>query len=222
MTADFAYSIILTAASKNQGGYINPGLFNLVINQAQLSYMDYLLGQPEQFQPGRPQARVNYGMSETVRNILTPFIGVPTSLTVNANGQANYPDDYQATDAMYTIAMDRIRYVQQDSLYSYLNSTIDPVAKNPIYLIQNIGFQFYPVTIGTALLSYVKTPPEIFWAYTPLPNGRPQYNAGSSSDPIWYATDMLEVIARALKLVGVNLQAPMITQYANDIQKTGQ
>ncbi len=221
MTVDFVYSIILTAASKNQGGYINPGLFNLVINQAQLSYMDWLLGYPEGNRDGT-KPRLQYGMSENVRNIVTPFIGVPAPLVVNANGQANYPSDYQQTDAMFTTSMDRIRFVQQDSLYSYLQSTIDPVATNPIYLIQNIGFQFYPLTIGNALLSYVKTPPQIFWAYTPDADGRPQFNAGSSSDPIWYDTDMLEVIARALKLVGVNLQAPMITQYANDIQKNGQ
>jgi hypothetical protein len=34
--------------------------FNLVINQAQISYKDYLLGEFKQYEYGRPQARFNY------------------------------------------------------------------------------------------------------------------------------------------------------------------
>ena len=214
MTVDFCYSLIKFAASKNQGGYINPDSFNVIINQGQLSYMDYILGQPN--------GKLNFGMSESTRNTVTPFITLPVTLTVDGSGNANYPTDYQLVDAMFTSSMDRIRFVQQDSLYSYLNSTIDPVATNPIYMIVNTGFKFYPNTIGTALISYVQTPAEIFWASTPDANGRPIYNAGSSQDPLWYDTDLMEVISRALKLVGVNLQATLISQYANDIIKNGQ
>ncbi len=222
MTADFCYSLIKFASSKNQGGYINPSDFNLVINQAQLSYMDFLLGQPEQFQPGRPQPRVDFGMSENVRNVLTPFIQVPTTLVIDPSGKANYPAEYQQVDAMFTTAMDRIRFVPQDALYSYINSTIDPVATNPIYLIQNVGFQFYPVSLGSALISYVRAPRTIVWTGIDNANGRPIYDQGNSQDPLWYDTDMLEITVRALRLVGINLQSQAIGQYAEQIKNQGQ
>lgn len=221
MTADFCYSLIKFASSKNQGGYINPSDFNLVINQAQLSYMDYLLGSPERNNGRTPE--LQYSMSQSTRNVLTPFISSPVPLVVDASGNANYPTDYQQVDAMYTTAMDRIRYTQQDSLYSYLRSTIDPVASNPVYLIVNTGFTFYPNSIGSALISYVRLPRTIVWNFAPVgPNGRPVYDPGTSDDPQWYDTDMLEVIVRALRLVGVNLQSQTISQYAEQVKSTGQ
>lgn len=116
----------------------------------------------------------------------------------------------------------RMRYVQQDSLDSYVNSVIDPVATNPIYLIEMEGFRFFPNNIGVAKMSYVKNPDAIIWAYTDDVNGRPIYDPIHSVDPVWYDTDMLDIISRALKIIGVNLQSAAISQYANDIKTNGQ
>jgi len=41
-------------------------------------------------------------------------------------------------------------------------------------------------------------------------------------DPIWFDVDLLEIISRALKMVGVNLEAAMVSQYGENIIKTGQ
>jgi hypothetical protein len=207
--------------AKNFNGFLSPDEFNLVINQAQLSFVDYLLGEFQTYQNGRPVARVELGNNEIVRQRLTPFIGENLSLTVDSNGFAAYPTDYQQVDAMYTTSMDRIRYVQQHKLYSYLGSVIDPIATNPIYLIKADGFRFYPSNIGTVKLSYVKTPPDIVWAYT-LVNNRPVYDPANSVDPKFYDVDTLEIIARALKLVGVNLQSAEVSLYANQITQNGQ
>ena len=66
---------------------------------------------------------------------------------------------------MFDANLNRIRFVPQHKLFSYLNSTIDPVATNPIYLIQSNGFQFYPITQGTAKFECIvmQTPDAIFW-----------------------------------------------------------
>lgn len=222
MTVDFAYQLMQDICSKNQAGYIKPAQFNRWINQAQLSYLDYLFGLVQQYQPGRPIAKVEIGLSQTIRQILTAFIDAPTTLTVDGTGLAPYPADFQRVDAMYTTDTKRIRYVQQDSLSSYLESRIDPVAQKPIYLIQSDGFQYYPLTLGAAKLSYVKTPRTIVWASNPDPNGIPIYDPINSVDPLWYDLDMEDIIARALKIAGVNLQSVPVSQYAEQLKQAGQ
>jgi hypothetical protein len=270
MNVNDMYRICQFAVNKAQNGYLTPSEFNLTINQAQISYQDYLLGEFQQYQYGRPQARINYSQNENIRQRLSPLITNAT-LNINGSGEAVYPADYVQTDTIITTAFKRVRFVQQASLYSYYNSEIDPIATNPIYLLEPTGFQFYPVTLGSAILTYVKNAPEIVWGYC-LVNNRPVYNpappptttttttttasptttttagptttttTGSptttttaapttttttlsctySVQPVWDDVDLLEIIARALKLIGLNLQDGQVQQYANQVTQIGQ
>jgi hypothetical protein len=221
MNVNDMYRIAQFAVNKAQNGYLTPSEFNLTINQAQVSYQDYLLGEFQQYQYGRPQARINYSQNENIRERLSPLITEAT-LTINATtGEAPYPADYVQADAVRTTAFERVRYVEQDALYSYYNSQIDPIATNPIYLLEPTGLQFYPITLGSAILTYVKDAPTIVWAYTTV-SGRPVYDSATSTQPVWDNVDLLEIIARALKLIGLNLQDGQVQQYANQVTQTGQ
>jgi hypothetical protein len=220
MNVNDMYRICQFAVNKAQNGYLTPAEFNLTINQAQVSYQDYLLGEFQQYQYGRPQARINYSQNENIRQRLSPLITSAT-LTINGSGESAYPADYVQADTVITTAFKRVRFVQQDSLYSFYNSEIDPIITNPIYLLEPTGFQFYPVTLGSAILTYVKDAPEIIWAYTTV-SGRPVYSSGTSVQPVWDNVDLLEIIARALKLIGLNLQDGQVQQYANQVTQTGQ
>jgi hypothetical protein len=230
MNVNDMYRICQFAINKAQNGYLTPSEFNLVINQAQISYQDYLLGEFQQYQVGRPQARVNYSLNEDTRQRLTPLVS-QASLTIDANGISAYPTGFLQVDAMFqTDGVSRVRFVPQERLYSYYSSQIDPIATNPIYLLKNGQFQFYPKTLGTASVSYIKSAPDIIWAYTTV-SGRPVYSASGgvgvtpttgSSQPVWYDIDILEIITRALKLIGLNLQDGQLQQYANQITQTGQ
>ena len=229
MNVNDMYRICQFAVNKAQNCYLTPSEFNLTINQAQVSYQDYLLGEFQQYQYGRPQARINYSQNENIRQRLSPLI-TETTLSINTTtGKSSYPNDYVQADAVRTSTFDRVRYIQQDSLYSYYNSTIDPVATNPVYLLEPTGFQFYPKTLGmsgtsgngSAVLTYVKDVPQIVWAYTTV-SGRPVYDSASSVQPVWDNVDLLEIIARALKLIGLNLQDGQLAQYANQVTQQGQ
>lgn len=222
MSIDVIYRLMKFIVNKNLQGYFTPDEFNLIINQAQLEYLNFLLGEVQQYQPGRPQPRVALGMSEKIRSSLAAFIDPPTTLTIDGTGLSPYPADFQLVDTMLTSDMKRVRYVQQDSLFSYLGSVITPVATNPIYLINSAGFQFYPITVGSALLSYVHTPQAIFWNSTPDPNGRPIFQPVGSFDPEWYDVDCFQIIVRALALVGLNLQLPQVMQYSQMIKTIGE
>jgi len=235
MNVNDMYRICQFAINKAQNGYLTPSDFNLIINQAQVSYQDYLLGEFQQYQYGRPQARVSYSQNEDIRQRLTPLILQTTLAPNTTTGIAAYPANFLQVDAMWeTDGLHRIRFVPQDSLYSYYNSEIDPIASNPIYLLQKDQFQFYPKNIatisGNPIISYVRSAPDIIWGYTTVA-GRPVYNPSSyspgppptgSQQPVWYDVDILEIITRALKLIGLNLQMGQVEQYANQVTQTGQ
>lgn len=222
MTADFCYRLMLFCINKTQGGDFSPNDFNLVINQAQLSYAEWLIGEYQTYLPQRAQSKVSWGQNQNVRESLTPII-YGYILNADSNGIAPYPGDYQKTDAMTTIyGSKRIRFASQDRLDSFINSRIDPIATNPIYLVKDVGFQFYPTTTSQARLSYVRTPPNIIWGYTEDSDGLPVYNAATSADPVWSDMDTLEIIVRGLKIVGVSLQAGVVMQYADQIKNQGQ
>ena len=235
MNVNDMYRICQFAINKAQNGYLTPSDFNLIINQAQVSYQDYLLGEFQQYQYGRPQARVSYSQNEDIRQRLTPLILQTTLAPNTTTGIAAYPTNFLQVDAMWeTDGLHRIRFVPQDSLYSYYNSEIDPIVSNPIYLLQKDQFQFYPKNIasisGNPIVSYVRTAPDIIWGYT-LVSDRPVYNPAAyspgppptgSQQPVWYDVDILEIITRALKLIGLNLQDGMVEQYANQVTQTGQ
>jgi len=222
MNVNDMYRICQYAINKAQNGYLTSSEFNLLVNQAQTSYEDYLLGEFQQYQYGRAQARIDYNQNSNIRQRLSPLIYGYT-LSVDSNGFAAYPGDYVQTDAMWNPnGISRYRYVKQDSLFSYYNSKIDPIASNPIYLIEQNGFRFFPASVGTARLTYVKNAPTITWGYTLDGNGREVYNAATSQQPVWSDVDLLEIIARVLKLVGVNLKDGMVAQYANQVTQMGQ
>lgn len=229
MTVDFAFQVINYILAKNLGqGNLNPQDFNNLINISQYSFLDYLLGEFQSYQGGRPLSKVQFGMNESVRQRLTPFIKPVVPLAPDVSGFAAYPADYQQMDAMYDANMNRIRFVPQHKLYSYLGSVIDPINTNPIYLIENNGFRFYPntnyntVAAPSAFLSYVSTPPDIVWNSTPDGNGRLVYNPIGSVDPEWYDVDMAEIISRVLRMCGVSLQNQDVDRYAQEIKVQGQ
>jgi hypothetical protein len=217
------YNIILYCVNKNQNGYVSPSEFNgTLMPLAQNSYVQWLIGEYQSYQTLRPQARVGWGQNQNVRESLTPVI-YGYILNPDTNGIAPYPLDYLKTDAMTTIyGFNRIRFATQDRLYSYMNSVIDPVATNPIFLVKDEGYQFYPTTIGQARLSYVRQPPPIFWAFTEDADGLPVWDEANSINPVWADSDILEIIVRALRVVGVNLNANQVSQYANEIKANGQ
>jgi len=221
------YEVMKYAVAKNQSqGYLSADDFYISINAAQRSYADYLLGEYQKYQIQRPIAVVEFGQNERIRDSISPLI-YNTVLPINSTtGIAPYPSDYEYVDAMWSVYGNyNIRFIQQDRYASYKYSVIDPVVENPVYLIRHEGFQFFPERPygdNQAKMSYVRNPPSIVWGYVLDSNGIAVYNPATSQNPVWSDSDMLNIISRALMLVGVNLQFSTVIQYANDIKNGGQ
>jgi len=213
------------AVAKNTAqGFLSSSDFETCINQAQVSYVDYLLGQYQKYQVRRPIPIVAFGENERVRTSLAPLI-YETIIPINSTtGIGTFPYGFIQVDAMWgQYGYYNIRFTEQDRLASNYHSVIDPVQTNPVYLIRHEGFQFFPPTLGNVRMSYVSNPPSMRWGYTNNPvTGIPEYNAITSSQPVWDDVDMLNIIVRALSIVGVNLQLGVVLQYSNDIKNTGQ
>lgn len=210
-------------AKNIQQGYLSPDEFNLTINQAQRGYLDYLLGEYQKYQIQRPISVVEFGQNQRIRQSLSPLIYGTVLHPNSITGISPFPSDYEYNDAMWGLyGFYNIRFIQQDRLDSYYHSVIDPIVTNPVYLINHEGFQFYPENIGSAKMSYVRTPPPITWSFIDDVNGIPVYDPINSQQPVWADTDIMLVIVRALAIIGLNLQLPMVIQYANDIKNGGQ
>lgn len=227
MTANQMYEIWLYALSKNlQQGYGSPADFDLTINTGQRSYLDYLLGEYQKYQLRRPIAVVEFGQNERIRDSVSPLIYGAVLPINSTTGIAPRPSDYEYVDAMFSVYGNyNIRFVQPDRLDSTIHSEIDPIAENPVYLIQHEGFKFHPnrpYGENQAYMSYVRNPPPIVWGYNLDSNGIPVWNPATSQDPVWSETDCLQIIVRALAIAGVNLQFGVVLQYANDIKNNGQ
>lgn len=227
MNSNEVYVLMQYAVAKNiQQGYLSVDDFQTSINAAQRSYTDYLLGEYQKYQIQRPIAVVEFGQNERVRDSIAPLI-YNTVLPINSTtGIAPFPSDYEYVDAMWGVYGNyNIRFIQQDRLDSFVHSQIDPVTTNPVYLIRHEGFQYFPARPygeNQAAMSYVRNPPSITWGFVYDSNGIPVWNPATSQNPVWSDTDMLNIISRALMLVGVNLQFNTVIQYANDIKNGGQ
>jgi hypothetical protein len=208
----------LALAKNQQEGYGTRENFYLTINQAQRDYLDYLMGEYQTYQATRPIAVVQFGQNERIRQSLAPLI-YGAILNVDPNtGIGQFPSDYEYVDNMWgQYGYYNIKFIQQNRLDSVVHSVIDPIAQNPVFIIQHEGFHFFPQTIGLTTLSYIRTPPSIVWGFSLDSNGREVYDPSTSQDPIWAETDIIEIIGRALKIQGVSLQVGSVIQYANDV-----
>jgi hypothetical protein len=220
---DDIYELILFILNKSQsGGYLSPDEFNRVFPAAQRGYCAYLLGTMQQYQPGRPVARVELGQNSVVRQRLTPVI-YGYNLNVDTTGFSPYPGDYLQTDAMWSIyGYQRIRYADQQKLSSIYGSEIDPIISNPIYILEYDGFRFFPQSTTSARLNYVRNPPDPVWGYDEDVNGLPVYNPLKSTQCMFDDAAIMGIIVRALSMIGVNLQMPVVLQYAAEIKNNGQ
>ncbi len=227
MTTNQLYKILLYAAAKNrQQGYISPDDFNdVLMPKAQAGYLDYLRGEYQKYQIRRPISVVEFGQNQMIRTSIAPLV-YGAILNINISGVASPPSDYEFVDAMWGVYGNyNIKFIQQDKKDDYIHSTIDPIIDNPVYLIDHEGFNYFPerpYNQNQAKLSYVRTPPAIFWAYTLDANGRAVYDPVNSQQPVWGDTDIYEILVRALDLIGINLSVPQLVGYANNIKNEGQ
>jgi hypothetical protein len=208
----------------NSGVYLSPTEKDLILNRAQTQYFNKLYGNQNDYRYDRPVPKISYAVTEKISRSLAPFLSDPTALTIDSDGQVTTPTDmYQIVSVTHTISgIDyEVTRVEHDRVANNLTSAIEaPDEQYPIYSQLRTKLQFYPKTLATAKIIYLKKPIDMVWGYT-IVSGVPVYNSATSVQPVWEDMDMNEVIYLALTYAGLNIKDADVAQFANVKTQTG-
>lgn len=194
------------ATKSGFNGNLSPADFNLIWNRAEQRYYNFLYKQ--------------YGINQDNVDSLIRFKTDPMTIAVDGDGKYTMPTDLIHTDSLRKDASGKqvsIKKVEDDRLAAWLDSTYDaPTLLTPIYVEYKTYIQFYPITLATATLVYLKKLTPAVWAYT-LVSDRPVYNSAASVQPVWLDGDIDEIIYLCGTDLGINTKSAMDIQF-NDMK----
>lgn len=160
-TANEVYELLKYRSNKaGYNGYISPADFNLLFPRAEIRYYNRLYSE--------------YYKTQRISDSLSKFFTDPIPLTLATSGgtagQYTLLSDVFHVDSV-THSISGVQYpvqrVEKDRLANNLSSVIEaPTAEFPIYTEFKTYLQFYPLTLGTATLIYLKQPTTTVWGYT--------------------------------------------------------
>jgi hypothetical protein len=210
-TSNTVYEDVQFLCNKYHHGYVTPDEFVSTFNTAQRIFINRILGQVQEYQPGRPVARTGGHMTQVVEEKLAPFTKRVTLRSVNelANVKTQYPD-YLKLLSLNTEDGRRIRRVKHEQIHSAISSVIDPPsATNPYYYEYDAGFRMITGDddLDRMVMTYIKKPQDITWPYT-TPNNIPTFNPSDITlkNPEWRDQEINEIIFIQLGLIGINLK----------------
>ena len=221
MDINEVYGLMRVIARKNQLESLSPNEFQVCFNTAQRNYYDFLVGRVEQYRYDKPTPRVGLNMTDNVVSRLMPFQKSAT-VTVTA-GVGNKPADFNKLLAMYTPTNQRVFRIEEDRFAERLGDSIDPVNEsNAFYVEQSVSWRVYPTTITSVSVKYLSVPLNSVWAYTLDGSGRPVYTSVGSVQPLWNNNDIDEIVARALKILGVSIKENSLINYGQQVIAQGE
>lgn len=230
VSIDTVKQLVEYIVRKRTSAFLDPDEFNLVVNSASLSeFMDYI-GNEHAYQPGQPIPPRAFELTQNIIEKLKVFKEAGYALIIDAAGQVSFPSDH-----VYTLGLGYItgsgspivpRYVpieivdEQKKWYRLSSKIVAPDKKFPICVIQNTYFQFYPINLQSASLSYIRYPREAKWNYT-IENDRPKFNPVGSVNLEWEKIKMNDIVIRVCSLLGISIKDAEIIQYAQQKQAEG-
>ena len=197
------YNILLYIARKQRGVFISPDEAMTILDNGQL----------ELTQKGFEQFQIN----QTIVDILSPF-KEKVQTTTQSDGQCVMPSNYaHLLGSVYTIygsTVNAVKFVNEDELPLVLTNLLRPVnLSNPIAIDSALGFQVFPNTAQTIFYTYLRSPVKPYLAYTQV--GRTvTYDPANSIQIEFYDIYINNIISRALKYLGINIDEQGIEQFA--------
>lgn len=161
MTIDQCFGILKYLGNTNSYlANLSPDQFNLVWPNAELRYFN------SQYK--------NYGatqeINDTISKVKTAPIPITMATTGATAGQYVFPSNVIHEDSVMAtfggVLQDVTRF-EGNRLGNKISSTVDPpTLEFPIYVRYATYLQFYPVTLGAAMPTFLEKPVLSFWAYT--------------------------------------------------------
>jgi hypothetical protein len=210
-TSNNVYEDVQFLCNKYHHGYVAPDEFVNTFNTAQRIYMNRLLGQVQEYTPGRPVARTGGHMTQVVEDKLAPFSKRVTLKSVNdlSNVKTQFPDFLKLL-SLNTEDGKRVRRVRHEQIHSALNSVIDaPSSTNSYYYEYDAGFRIISGEDGIdrMIMTYIRKPANITWPFI-LSSDVPAFNPFDTTlvNPEWRDQEINEIIFIQLGLIGINLK----------------
>lgn len=231
------YNFINFIADKNRRGYLSPEEISQALSSAQVDLWNYYWGLPQTAQAlkgGAPNP--DYGSSQLTIDALSPF-RTRTQVTPGPGGVIylyNNGVAYQIPDFGHFIGLFKINTSTNEisGINQYLNSEIVEALRSTLYpvtvddqvfVFENDLIQLYPRTpmpAGYAAeVHYIGLPEDVVINYTVTGNtitiNDLTTGPNASVPPQFDSTYWVELVARALPYVGVNLSAQEVQALAN-------
>lgn len=222
MTIDQAYRLIQLTFNKQQNGNIKPDDFNNIAPIAQLSIINQLLGNEQQYQPNLALPKYGFKSNQKISEDLRPLVDPPATIALSG-GSGTYPATSLYLDTVTeTSSGALIRPVEYDEAM-ILNSSVvrPPIVGKAIYYVLGSTINVLPATIASIKVSFVKKPTDPKWNYS-ISNQQPVYNPSGSQDFQIGELLHLRVCQRILQYFGVNLSLEQVTQFAMSAEAQGQ
>lgn len=198
------YNFYRYIVRKSRGVYVTMPQFNANMDAAQTdAFTEYFKG---------------YGANQEVHDALRVF-KVYQPFTSTSAGFVTYPDDYyHLLGNPFTVTgstVNTVKAVNEDELSFALTSQLRSVTTvYPIMVDTSTGFSLYPQSQQTGAYFYLRRPATPVLAYTQV--GRDvTYDSANSTQLEWEEIYWNNILAKALRYAGVNMNEQGISEFAN-------
>jgi hypothetical protein len=226
-TSNTVYEDVQFLCNKYHHGYVAPDEFVNTFNTAQRIFMNRLLGQVQEYQPGRPVARTGGHMTQVVEEKLAPFSKRVILKSVNelSSVKTQFPDFLKLL-SLNTEDNRRVRRVRHEQIHSAITSAIDPPsATNAYYYEYDSGFRMITGDddVDRMVMTYVRKPADITWPFT-LVAGVPTFNSADPAlvNPQWRDQEINDIIFIQLGLIGINLKDADLVRVSQTAKMQGE
>lgn len=221
--------------------YHTPEEFDIAVNMASQELFMDRIGNPNDYQPGRPLPPVGWQITRKVTSDMRPFIVRVENVVVDENGHAQYPEEQG-----YLSRVDYRHFVNEEcedgefrkvpQLCSVeiipdgvtpgrLRSTIPdikPSLSSPICNMFGDYLQFYPTNLGKVEVTYLKLPVKVRWGYDA--SGKYAATGGVTGDSIhleWPETVKNMLVVKTCRFLGINIRENSFIQAVDSLSERG-
>lgn len=211
---------------KNQSGSISATNLFYAWNSEQSTFFQDLKGRWQSRNSGKLGLNTGLIQNETIMTMLSPFT-LTDDLDI-VGGSATKPTDFSYRLAVRINGVDALK-INHNQIGNVNDSVIDPpsIADNKFFFVE-YGNTFFilpntlpTATITTLQLDYLKQPTDIVWGYTYNAASRQVYNPGTSTNPEWQNTEIVEITKRTLATFGISYHDKDLEQFAAKTIITG-
>lgn len=211
---------------KNQSGSISASDLFYSWNSEQTAFFEDLKGRWQARSNGKSGANTGLIENQTILTKLTPFTFLKT-LDIT-DGSIEKPDDFSYRLGFRINGVDCFK-INHNQIANVNGSVIDPpsIADNKFYFVEyENSIYILPHTLPTASITTAELdcliqPTDVKWGFSYDADDRQVYNPGTSQQPQWLQSEIIEITKRTLASFGVSYHDKDFEQFGKAAQLTG-